>query len=98
MFLACKQGRIQDLLWKGAPTLKWGRRPNIFYTFSEKPHEMKEFLVHWGGAPGAPPLRSATGKYNLTLFIIVFEKCSRNIRKDGVSPQIATNYCSKNHE
>ena len=37
-----------------------GRLPNILVIFSEKPYEIKEILVRWGGgAPGAPP-KSAT--------------------------------------
>ena len=45
--------------------LRWGYRPNIFYTFSEKVHEIKEILVRrrGGRTPGAPPLDPPLGKH-----------------------------------
>ena len=47
---------------RGRQPIKRGRQPNIFYIFSEKPHEIKEILVCRGGArrerpsPLDPPL------------------------------------------
>ena len=46
---------------RGRPPLTWGHRPKIFYTFPDKPHEIKEILVRRKGARRErPPLRSAT--------------------------------------
>ena len=43
----------------GANSLGRGAPTQYIYTFSEKPHEIKEILVRRGEAPGAPP-KSAT--------------------------------------
>ena len=53
------EGWIQELLQEGHQPLWWGHQPNIFYPFSENPHEIKEIFV-CTRARSAPPLRSAT--------------------------------------
>ena len=49
---------------RGCQPLKRGRQTNIYFIFSEKPHEIKEILVCRGTRAGSVPLRSATG-FNL---------------------------------
>ena len=53
------QGKIQNFSEEGAPIPR-GCLPNILIIFSEKPHEIKEILVHRGAHVGYPA-KSATG-------------------------------------
>ena len=57
-----RPGADPGLVVGGAPTPLWGAPIQYIYTFSEKPHEIKEILVgRWGGgAPGVLTPKSAT--------------------------------------
>ena len=48
-------GAGPGLVLGGAHSLGGGHRPNIFYTFSEKPYEIKEMLVRRGAGRALPP-------------------------------------------
>ena len=53
----------------GGGTNPLGALTQYIYTFSEKPHEFKEILVHRGPCDGSIPPKSATGLFTLIINI-----------------------------